>query len=93
MKLEEIVITNHAKLRCGEINVPIEKIPFLLLQAKYQKENIFRSFYKFLNYGKKQEGVSYYYRKGSTRYPPLLFTVLEKDNKAIVLTVTKKKLK
>jgi len=92
MKYEDIIVSDHAKKRCEEIRVDSEKIKFLLLEAKYQSENIFREIYKFMTYGRKQRGVSYYYRKGTTRYPPLLFTVATRNDKEIVITVTQKKL-
>ena len=92
MKFEEIIVTKHAEGRCKEVGVNPEKIKFLLLGAKRQRENIFREIYKFMNYGEKQFGTSYYYRKGTSKYPPLLFTVAIRNEKYIVITITKRKL-
>ena len=92
MRIEEIIVTKHARERCEEIGVDAEKIKFLLIGAKRQRENIFREIYKFINYGEKQFGISYYYRKGTSKYPPLLFTVAIRNEKYIVITVTKRKL-
>ena len=92
MNLDNIIITNHAKLRAEELHIDPEKIKSLLIQAKPQMENPFRQLYKFFRYGNKQKNVSYYYRKGTTRVVPLLFTIKEQGDKFVILTVTKKKL-
>ena len=92
MKVENIIISNHAKQRAIELGIDPENIKILFLKAIYQGVNIFREIYKFLKYKKKQYGVCYYYLKGSSYNPYLLFTVKHKDNDVIIITITKRKL-
>lgn len=92
MIIKNVIISNHAKDRCKEIGVSPDKITYLLLNAHPEPISFLREFNKLLKYGKKQKRVKYYYREGTMKYPPLLFTVMEEDNKYIVITITKKKL-
>ena len=96
MVRERVILTNHAIERAEQINLPKEKIKDLLMSAKRQQSNPVRLFYKVAKYGiNKQCDVGYYYRKSTTRFPALLFTVKETTDKEgvtewVVLTVTKK---
>lgn len=91
MLREQIIISNHAKERAKELGIPSTKLPDLLLTSDKQKENVFRELYKLWKYGTgKQLGVHYYIRKGTSKYPKLLFTVKCTEEKWIIITVTKK---
>ena len=92
MKPEDIIVTDHAKERAEELGIDSDKLINLLRVARPQRENVIREIYKLFKYGKKQTHIKYYYKKGSSRYIPLLFTVKEQGGKFVIITVTKKKL-
>jgi len=91
MTSEDIIISNHARIRAAELGIPEESIKNLLLDAKRQRVNADRELYKFSKYGyKKQQKTDFYLRKATSKYPKLLFTVTASKDKFIIITITKK---
>jgi len=90
MNFDEIIFTKHALERGKEIGLSEKKMRSLLFGTTRLKRNFWRQAYKFFKYGSRQGDIVYYYRKESSKYPPLLFTI-EESNPPIVITVTLKK--
>lgn len=87
----EIIFTDHAIERAKELNISKRAIKGLLLEAKRQPISPMRELYKIAKYGFRKQGRIYYYlRKGTSRYPRLLFTVEHQNSSMIVITITKK---
>ena len=84
MNKKDIIVTHHANIRALEIGLPLDKIKDLLLDSKRQKANIRRQLYKIGKYGYKESSVSFFFRKGTPKYPSILFTVVYDKDKWIV---------
>lgn len=90
MNTDKAVFTRHALERGRAIGLSERKLRNLLGSAERRKDSFWRSAYKLVKYGNRQGDVAYYYRKGSLKYPLLLFTV-EDGEEPVVITVTRKK--
>jgi len=90
MNPDKVIFTDHALEKGREIGFSEKKLRNLLGGTERLKINFWREAHKLLKYGLKQNNVAYYYRKGSSKYPPLLFTI-EEGETPVVITVTLKK--
>jgi len=93
MKIDDIILTDHAIARAEEIGITEEDAKKLLCSSQRQKDSWRRSAYKVFKYGDKQCDVEYYRKLGSGKYPPLLFTVTFKTDqqKWIIITITRRR--
>ena len=91
MNTSKVIFTKHALERGNEMGLREKKLRNLLCGTKRLKRNFWRQAYKFFKYGGKQGDIVYYYRKESSKYPPLLFTIDEGRNPPVVITVTLKR--
>jgi len=90
MNPDKVIFTDHALERGKELGFSEKKLRNLLVGAERLKTSFWREAYKFFKYGLNQDNTAYYYRKGSSKYPPLLFTI-EEGEAPVVITVTLKK--
>lgn len=90
MDTSKVIFTNHALERGRELGFSEKGLRNLLVGTERLKTNFWREAYKFFKYGLKQGNIAYYYRRGSSKYPPLLFTI-EEGEAPVVITVTLKK--
>ena len=90
MNPDKVKFTKHALERGREMGLSEKKMRNLITGTKRLKKRFWREAYKFFKYGPRQGDVVYYYRKESTKYPPLLFTIDESEPPTVI-TVTVKK--
>ena len=60
MKIDDIILTDHAIARAEEIGITEEDAKKLLCSSQRQKDSWRRSAYKVFKYGDKQCDVEYY---------------------------------
>ena len=90
--MPEIIFTKHTLERGKEIGLNELELKKILKGSRREKRYLGRSGYKISKYGLEDNEIDYYFKRGKGEYPSLLFTIRQRGEKYIVLTVSKRRL-
>ena len=90
MRAEDVILTDHAISRGKQLGLNETSLIQRFIIAIRQRYNPDREIYKIFKYGKRQNFITYFISKGTVTKPRLLFTARQKDDKWLILTVTRK---
>lgn len=82
--MNNLIFTNHARLRMSEYGLSEDRVNKLFAGARPVKIGFFRTIYKGIKYGSDQVGICY---RHNGHY---LLTICDRDNGAVLVTISRK---